>query len=188
MGGSIDRANLRLSQIIRDGLRAEFGKRTIQEVVSGDRDQIIQATARQTAEQSGDFGIEIIDVRLKRIELQTEVRESVYQRMNAERTRIANQLRSEGAEEAEKIKANADRERVIILSNAQESSQIIRGRADAEALEIYANAHNLDSEFYDFFRSLEAYKQVFQSGLDNKLILDAESDFFKFFNVQESAK
>lgn len=185
VAGSIDGANQRMSRIMNDGLRSEFGKRTIQEVVSGERNEIMDIMQKKANDDTALFGVEIIDVRIKRIDLTKAVRDSVYDRMRAERARIAKEYRSEGEEEAEKIRAGADRERTVILADAYKQAQTIRGEGDASASKIYARAYNRNPEFYSFYRSLNAYRQTFSSGND-VLVLQPDSEFFRYFMQQKS--
>ncbi len=180
MGGDEGRASLRLQQVINDGLRAEFGKRTIQEAISGERGEIMRVITDQIAEQVKEYGIEVVDVRIKRIELPRDVSDSVYQRMRAERDRVAKELRSEGAEIAEKIRAEADRQRSVILAEAYREAEGLRGEGDARASEIYAQAYGKDPQFYALYRSLDAYKRVFDKRED-MLVLDPSAEFFKYF-------
>ncbi|MBT4974270.1 MAG: protease modulator HflC, partial [Gammaproteobacteria bacterium] len=181
-GGSMASANLRLAQNNQDALRSEFSKRTIIEVVSSQRDAIMASVKSKLKEIAEDeFGIEVIDVRIKRIELAQEVRNSVYSRMETERKSIANKFRSEGAEEAEKIQAFADKERTIILANAYRDSEKIRGNGDAISASNYAEAYSQDVDFYSFYRSLESYKKSFNQQGDI-LILNPDSEFFRYFN------
>lgn len=180
MAGSERNAGQRLSQVIKNGLRDEFGKRTIQEAISGERSQIMNVITAQIEEQTREFGIEVVDVRIKRIELPPEVSDSVYQRMEAERSRVAKDLRSRGAEAAERIRADADRQRTVILAEAYRDAEGLRGEGDARSAEIYASAFNKDAEFYELYRSLNAYKNVFSSEGD-VLVLDPTSEFFKYF-------
>ncbi len=180
MGGDERRAEQRLAQIIKNGLRDEFGKRTIQEAISGERAEIMNVITEQIEEQAKQFGIEVVDVRIKRIELPPEVSGSVYQRMEAERSRVAKELRSQGAEAAERIRADADRQRTVILAEAYRDAERLRGEGDAKAADIYAKAFNKDPKFYEFYRSLSAYKNVF-SNQGDVLVLDPNSEFFKYF-------
>ncbi len=180
MGGDERRAGTRLSQVIKNGLRDEFGKRTIQEAISGERAQIMDVITAQIEEQARQFGIEVVDVRIKRIELPSEVSDSVYDRMEAERARVAKDLRSRGAEAAERIRADADRQRTVLLAEAYRDAERIRGEGDGRAAETYAQAFKQDEKFYEFYRSLDAYKKVFTSAED-VLVLDPESEFFKYF-------
>lgn len=178
--GDERRADDRLRQIIQDGLRGEFGKRTIQEAISGERVEIMNVITSQIADEAKHFGIDVLDVRIKRVELPPEVSSSVYQRMEAERSRVAKDLRARGAEAAERLKADADRKRTVILAEAYRDSQRIRGEGDAKAADIYANAFGKDKEFYGFYRSLKAYRNVFDKPSD-VLVLDPDSEFFKYF-------
>ena len=180
MGGDERRAETRLSQIIKDGLRSEFGKRTIQEAISGERAEIMDIITQEIKTQVHAFGIEVVDVRIKRIELTPDVSNSVYARMEAERARVAKELRSRGAEAAERIKADADRQRTVILAEAYRDSERTRGEGDAKAAEIYAKAYQQDEKFYALYRSLNAYQSVFSSPQD-VLVLDPNSEFFQFF-------
>ena len=181
-GGAMASANLRLAQNNQDALRTEFSKRTIIEVVSDEREAIMASVKSKLKTIAEDeFGIEVVDVRIKRIELAQEVRNSVYSRMETERKSIANKFRSEGAEEAEKIQAFADKERTIILANAYRDSEKIRGEGDAISASYYAEAYNQDSDFYSFYRSLESYKKSFSEQGDI-LVLNPESEFFRYFN------
>lgn len=180
-GGDANTANLRFSQIIKQELRAQFARRTIQDVVSGERAQIMDILTSGTAQQAKGFGIEVVDVRIKRIELPDEVSESVYRRMTAERGRVAKELRSKGAKEAEIIKAEADKKRTIIFANANGEAERIRGEGEAKAAEIYAKAYQQDAEFYSFYRSLNAYKEAFRDS-NNLMVLKPDSEFFRFFS------
>lgn len=172
-------AQTRLQQTINDGLRAEFGNRTVHEVVSGERDQIMDLMRVKANEDAKTIGVEVIDVRLKRVDLPQEVSEAVYRRMEAERKRVANELRSTGAAESEKIRADADRQREVIIAEAYRDSQRIKGEGDARATSIYARAYEPNAEFYSFYRSLEAYKQSFKNRND-VLVLEPNSDFFRY--------
>jgi membrane protease subunit HflC len=172
-------AQTRLQQTINDGLRAEFGNRTVHEVVSGERDQIMDLMRVKANEDAKTIGVEVIDVRLKRVDLPQEVSEAVYRRMEAERKRVANELRSTGFAESEKIRADADRQREVILAEAYRDSQRIRGEGDARATSIYARAYEPNAEFYAFYRSLEAYKQSFKNRND-VLVLEPNSEFFRY--------
>ena len=184
-GGAMSSANLRLAQNTQDALRSEFSKRTIIEVVSDEREAIMASVKEKLkAIAEDEYGIEVIDVRIKRIELSQEVRNSVYTRMETERKGLANKYRSEGAEEAEKIQAFADKERTIILANAYRDSEKIRGNGDAISASNYAEAYNQDVDFYSFYRSLESYKKAFNQQGD-VLILNPDSEFFRYFNPSE---
>ena len=181
-GGAMAQANLRLAQNNQDALRSEFSKRTIIEVISDEREAIMASVkAKLKAIAEDEYGIEVVDVRIKRIELSQEVRNSVYSRMETERKGLANKYRSEGAEEAEKLQAFADKERTIILANAYRDSEKIRGEGDAISASNYAKAYSQDSEFYSFYRSLESYKKSFSEQGDI-LVLNPDSEFFRHFN------
>lgn len=177
--GDEAQAERRLSQTVNDGLRAEFGKRTIHDVVSGERTQIMDILRQRADKDSRQMGIQILDVRLRRVDLPKEVSESVYQRMEAERKSVANELRSQGAAAAEKIRADADRQREVIIAEAFREAQKIKGEGDAKAAETYALAFGKNPEFYAFYRSTEAYKNSFKSKSDI-IVLDQSSDFFKY--------
>ena len=180
-GGNLARTNNRLAQIIKTGLKSEFSKRSIKDVVSGERSEIMTSIAKLAKKDIGDFGIEIIDVRIKRIDLSQEVSNSVYRRMQAERNRVAKEFRSKGAEEAEIIQAAADKKRTIILANAYRDSEIIRGEGDAISAGNYAQAYNQNADFYSFYRSLESYKKSF-SGQNDIMVLNPNTEFFRHFN------
>lgn len=183
-GGNEGRARLRLAQIIRDRLRDEFARRTLTEVISVERGALMERLTDNANQRVGDLGIEVVDVRIKRIELTTEVLDSVFDRMRTERTEYANELRSLGREQAELITATADREVRVLLAEAQRDAERTRGEGDAEATRIYAEAYNRDTEFYRFGRSLQAYSQAFGSGQDT-LVLDPDSEFFEYFRDQQ---
>ncbi len=180
-GGSIAKANSNLTQIIKTGLKSEFSKRTIVDVVSGERAEIMENIAKLAKSDVGEFGISVIDVRIKRIDLSQEVSNSVYRRMQAERERVAKDFRSKGAEEAEIIRAAADRERTIILANAYRDSEKIRGEGDATSANNYAKAYSQNSSFYSFYRSLESYNKSFNNQNDI-LVLNPNTEFFRHFN------
>lgn len=179
-GGDAVRANLRMSQIIKDGLRGEFAKRTINEAVSGERQEIMNTITAQANKQAEPFGIEIVDVRIKRIDFPSDISDSVYRRMRSERQRVAKDLRSRGAEEAEKIRAEADRQRTVISADAYRDAETLRGEGDATATDIYAKAYGRDLEFYSLYRSLNAYRTTFASKSDI-LVIEPNSEFFKYF-------
>ena len=179
VGGDEARAQTRLSQTVNAGLREEFGKRTVHDVVSGERDNIMELMRGKADQDARKIGVQIVDVRVKRVDLPQEVSESVYRRMEAERKRVANELRSEGAAEAEKIRADADKQREIIVAEAYREAQRVKGTGDAKAAAIYAEAFNANSEFYAFYRSLEAYRQSFKSKND-VLVLEPSSEFFRY--------
>jgi membrane protease subunit HflC len=174
------RAQTRISQTINSALREEFGKRTVHDVVSGERDQIIEVVRKKVEEDVSRIGVQIVDVRLKRIELPGEVSESVYRRMEAERKSVASELRSQGFSEAEKIRAEADRDREVIIAEAYRAAQRIKGEGDAKASAIYAKAFGDNPEFYAFYRSMEAYRSSLKSKSD-VLVLEPTSEFFKYF-------
>jgi membrane protease subunit HflC len=178
--GDPRRAGLLLYQKVNDGLRSEFGKRTVQEVVSGERGAIMKSVTRIANERGLDLGMEILDVRLKRIDLPTEVSSNVYERMRSERSRVAREFRARGDKESITIRADADRQRTVISAEAYRDAQKLRGAGDAAAAEIYAEAYNADPEFYNFYRSLDAYKSSFNSKNDI-LLLRPDSEFFKYF-------
>jgi modulator of FtsH protease HflC len=178
-GGDLTRAELRLSQGINEDLRAEFGQRTLSEVISGEREKIMTNLTAKADKDARNIGIEVLDVRLKRVDLVKEISTDVYNRMDSERKRVANELRSTGAGEAEKIRADAERQRDIILANAYRDAQKVRGEGDAEAARIYAAAYGRNPEFYAFYRSMEAYQKSFRNRND-MMVLDPTSDFFKY--------
>ena len=181
-GGDEERAKRLLSQRVDTGLRNEFGIRTVKEVVSGERDQLMNSLATsldKIAQQ--ELGVEVIDLRVKKIDLPFEVSDSVYNRMRTERERLARELRAQGNEVAEKIRATADKDKTIILADAYREAEETRGLGDAKATATYAEAYTKDPEFYDFTRSLKAYQATFQSKGDI-LIIDPDSDFFKYLN------
>jgi membrane protease subunit HflC len=180
VSGDITAAQRRLAQRVNNSLREEFGKRNVQDVVSGDRSQIMNVVQQATDEQAREIGVEVVDVRLKRVDLVDEVSEAVYQRMEAERSRVAKELRSQGAEEAERIRSDADRQRQIIVANAERDGQKLRGQGDADATRIYAEAFGRDDSFYGFYRSLNAYETTF-SNKGDLLVLEPDSEFFKYF-------
>ncbi len=179
VGGDEVRAQTRLMQTVNDGLRAEFGKRTVHDVVAGERDKIMEILRQKANLDASKIGVQVLDVRLKRVDLPQEVSESVYRRMEAERKRVANELRSTGSAEAEKIRADADRQREVILAEAYRDAQQIKGEGDAKASSIYAAAYGQSPEFYSFYRSMEAYRQSFKSKGD-VMVLEPSSDFFKY--------
>lgn len=170
----------RLAAIVNPGLRAEFGSRTIRQVVSGERNEILDALETRVKDKVSELGVEIVDVRVKRVDLPKDVSESVYQRMRAERTRVASDLRARGAEEAERIRANADREATVTLANAYRDAEKLRGEGDAKAAEVYSKAYGEDAEFYTFYRSLNIYKEAFGTR-DNVLVLEPDGELFKYF-------
>ena len=172
-------AEARISQTVNDALRAEFAKRTVHDVVSGERDKIMETVADKVDKDVKGIGVEVVDVRLKRVDLVPEISSDVYRRMESERKRVANELRSTGSAEGEKIKADADRQKQVIVAEAYRDAQRIKGEGDAQATRIYAEAYGRNPEFYSFYRSLEAYR----SSLRNKsdvMVLEPNSDFFKY--------
>ena len=179
VGGDEVRAKTRLMQTVNSSMREEFGKRTIHEVVSGEREQIMNVLREKTDADARKIGVQVLDVRLKRVDFPQEISESVYRRMDAERKRVANELRASGAAEGEKIKADADKQREITLAQAYREAQKTKGEGDAKASALYAAAFGRDPEFYAFYRSLEAYKQSFKNKSD-VMVLDANSPFFKY--------
>jgi membrane protease subunit HflC len=187
-GGDIQAAETRLSQTVNNDLRAEFGNRTVHDLVSGERDKVMEIMRDKADHDAASIGIKVIDVRLKRVDLPTDVSESVYRRMEAERKKVANELRSTGAGDAEKIKADADRQREIIIAEAYRDAQTAKGEGDAKAAAIYAKAFNQNPEFYSFTRSLDAYQKTFKNKSD-VMLLDPNSDFFKYLkNAGKAAK
>ena len=181
-GGQLGALRTLLTQRVDEGLRNQFGKRTVQDVISGERDELMKAlTADLNKVANAELGVEVIDVRVKKIELPSEVNDSVYNRMRTERERLAQELRAEGNEIAEEIRANADKERTVILADAYKTAEIIKGEGDADATSTYAEAFNKNPEFYEFTRSLSAYQSTFQNKSD-VLLIDPESDFFKYLD------
>jgi membrane protease subunit HflC len=178
--GDERQANLRLLQIIKNGLQLEFDQRTIRQVVADDRVAMMESLTLKGNEQVADFGIEIVDVRIKQIELPQDVRSSVFERMRAERERIAKEHRAQGQEAAKGIRAVAERERTVLLAEAQRDSEILRGEGDARATDIYARAFGKNQEFYQFYRSMKAYRTALANGQD-VLVLEPDSEFFKYF-------
>jgi len=174
------RAQTRIKQTVSGTLRDEFGVRGLHEVVSGEREQIMSRVRQKTEQDLQRIGVEIIDVRLKRVDLPPDVSESVYRRMEAERKRIANELRSTGAAEAEKIRADAERQREVILAEAYRDAQRVRGEGDGKSAGIYAAAFNQNPEFYAFYRSMEAYRSAFR-GRNDVMLLEPNSDFLRYF-------
>ena len=177
--GNESEAARRLRQTISGALRDEFGARTVHEVVSGERDSVMGRVREKADQDLRRIGVEIVDVRLKRVDLPQEVSESVYRRMEAERKRIANEQRSTGAAESERIRADADRQREVILAEAYRDAQRVKGEGDAKAASTYAQAFRQDAEFYSFYRSMEAYRSTFQ-GRSDLLLLEPSSDFFRY--------
>ena len=183
VAGDIDQANLRLDQIIKDLFRSEFGKRNIKQLVSTDRSEIRELLIKNSKSLAAALGMAIVDVQVMRIDLPEEVSSSVFRRMEAERERVAREFRSEGAEAAERIRADADRQRVVTLANAYRDAEKLRGEGDATAAEIYAKAYSQDSDFFGFYRSLNAYKKTLTSS--STLVLEPNSDFFQYFKSKK---
>ena len=173
-------AQSRLSQIIKDGLRNEFARRTIKQAVSGERGEIMSAINESSKGIASALGIDVVDVRLSRIDLPDEVSDSVYDRMRAERARIAKELRAQGKEASERIRASADRQREVILAEAYKEAQQTRGVGDAKAAAVFAGAYNKNAEFYAFYRSMEAYRNSFKDKGD-LMVIEPDSDFFSYF-------
>lgn len=180
-------ARVRLAQTINSSIRDEFGNRTVHDVVSGERDNIMEIMRQKANADARKIGVEVVDVRLKRVDLPQEVSESVYRRMEAERKRVANELRSTGAAEAEKIRADADRQNEVILAEAYRDAQKIMGQGDAQATAIYAEAFQKDAKFYEFYRSLDAYKKSFKNKEDI-LVVEPSSEFFKYMKSASDPK
>ncbi len=179
-GGNPLIANQRLSVVVVKVLRDEFGKRTVHQVVSGERAEIMETMRVSTSAQAGELGIEIVDVRIKRVDLPEKVSQSVFQRMATERQQVAKKFRSEGEELAREIRAQADREERVILAEAEREAQKLRGNGDAVATETYASAYGQDSEFYSLYRSLDAYRNTFSNPSD-VLLLEPNTQFFRYF-------
>lgn len=186
-GGNELLASQRLLEILKDGIRGEFAKRTVPQVVAAERRELLDAMLAGAREDASSLGIEIVDVRVKRIEFSDEVSESVFNRMRQERARIAAELRAQGAENAEQIKADADRQRTVILATAYRDAEKVRGEGDAAAAEIYANAYRKNPEFFSFYRSISAYRRSF--GQPNDIVvLDAKSDYFRYLNQADGKR
>ncbi len=185
--GDETRAATRLKQTISGGLQAEFGSRTVHDVVSGEREKIMQEVRDKADQDLRRIGVEIVDVRLKRVDLPQEVSESVYRRMEAERKRVANELRSTGSAEAERIRADADRQREVILAEAYRDAQLVRGEGDAKAAATYAQAFTQNPEFYSFYRSMEAYRASFR-GKGDLMLVEPNSDFFRYLKDAAGGK
>ncbi|MBU1222621.1 MAG: protease modulator HflC [Gammaproteobacteria bacterium] len=186
VGGDETRAQIRLNQTVNDGLRAEFGKRTINEVVSGRREEIMGIIRAKADGDARKIGVQVVDVRIKRVDLPETVSENVYRRMEAERKQVANELRSTGAAEAEKIKADADKQKDVIVAEAYRDAQRVKGEGDAKASAVYASAYGKNAEFYAFYRSMQAYRESFKSKSD-VMVLDPSSDFFKYMKNPRAA-
>jgi membrane protease subunit HflC len=186
-GGNEAFASQRLLEIMKDGIRGEFAKRTVPQVVAAERRELLDAMLAGARQEAGSLGIEIVDVRVKRIEFSDEVSDSVFNRMRQERARIAAELRAQGAESAEQIRADADRQRTVIIATAYRDAEKVRGEGDASAAQIYANAYRKNPEFYAFYRSLSAYRR--SMGQSNDLVvLDAESEFFRYLKQADGGR
>jgi membrane protease subunit HflC len=180
LGGDEQRAQDRMSQIVKAALNEEITKRTVREVISGERGKVMTALQVKVETEAKQIGLEIVDIRLKRVDYVEQINNSVYDRMKSERVRVANELRSTGSAESEKIRADADRQRTVILAEAYRDAEKIRGEGDAKASQIYALAFSQNPEFYKFYRSLEAYRASFKSRHD-VVVMDPSSEFFKYF-------
>lgn len=179
-GGDESRTQDRLAQIVKAALNEEITKRTVREVISGERNAVMAAVNRKVSEEGKQLGLEIIDVRLKRVDYVEQISASVFDRMRAERTRVANELRSTGFAESEKIRADADRQRTVILAEAYREAEGIRGKGEAQATQIYGQAFNQNPEFFRFYRSLEAYRNSFKDRND-VMVIEPNSEFFRYF-------
>lgn len=180
VSGDERRAEQRLMNVVRDGLRAEFNKRTVDDVVAGQREQVMESLRQNADKDARSIGIEVIDVRLKRVDYSEEAESSVFDRMRSERTRVANERRSIGAAVKEQIQADAEKQRDILVSQAYRDAQRVKGEGDAKAAAIYAQAYSLNPEFYAFYRSMDAYKESFK-GKEDVLVVDQNSEFFRYF-------
>ena len=186
-GGDEQRTQNRMAQIVKAALNDEITKRTVSEVISGNRDEMMAAVKNKMARETEHIGVEIIDVRLKRVDYVEQINHSVFERMKSERTRVANELRSIGEAESEKIRADADKQRTVILAEAFRDAEKIKGEGDAKAARIYASAFGKNPEFYRFYRSLEAYKESFKNRKDI-LVVDPSSEFFRYMKHPKGAK
>jgi len=173
-------AQNRMAQSVKASLSEEISKRTVREVISGERGKVMDGILKKVSEEAKQIGVEIVDVRLKRVDYVDQINASVFERMKSERARVANELRSTGAAESEKIRADADRQRTVILAEAYRDAEQVRGEGDAKASQIYAQAFGQNPEFYKFYRSLEAYRSSFKTRND-MLVIDPNSEFFKYF-------
>ncbi|XLZ70474.1 protease modulator HflC [Massilia sp. SR12] len=186
-GGDDNRAGDRMQQIVKAALNDEITKRTVREVISGQRGKVMESIRSKVVDEAKQIGVEIVDVRLKRVDYVEQINNSVYERMKAERVRVANEARSTGSAESEQIRADADKQRTVILAEAYREAEKIKGEGDAKASQIYAEAFGRNPEFYKFYRSLEAYRSSFKSKADVMLV-DPQSDFFKYFKNPGSGK
>lgn len=184
VAGDVDQANIRLEQIVKDASRSEFSKRDIKELVSTDRSIIREELIKNITPLAAELGMQIVDVQVKRIDLPPDVSHSVYSRMEAERARVAREFRSQGAEAAERIRADADKQREIILADAYRDAEKLRGEGDAKAADVYAESYGQDVEFFSFYRSMNAYQQTFNSS-DDMIVLEPDSDYFQYFKKQK---
>ncbi|AGP87313.1 protease modulator HflC [Alteromonas mediterranea] len=185
-GGNKLQAEALLKQKVNNGLRSEFGTRTIAQIVSGERSALMNQAMEQASTSSDELGIEIVDVRVKQINLPTEVSNSIFQRMRAERAAVAREHRSEGQEQAEVIKANIDAKVTVMLADAERNARQLRGEGDAIAAQIYADAYSQNADFYSFLRSMDAYKKSFNSKQD-VMVIAPDSDFFKYMNQSKGS-
>ncbi len=185
-GGDEGRARDRLGQIVKAALNDEITKRTVREVISGERGKVMEAIRTKVVAEANLIGVEIVDVRLKRVDYVEQINNSVYDRMKSERVRVANELRSTGSADSEKIRADADKQRTVILAEAYSDAEKIRGEGDAKASQTYAEAFGKNPEFYKFYRSLEAYRATFKTHGD-VMVIDSSSDFFKYFKNSGAA-
>ena len=186
ISGDRDRAVTRMGQIIKAALNEEITRRTTHEVVSGEREKVMAGIKQKVADDAKQIGVEIVDVRLKRVDLLPEISDSVYRRMEAERHRVANELRSTGSAESEQIRADADRQREVILAEAYRDAERTKGEGDARASAVYAQAFSQSPEFYAFYRSLEAYRKSFR-GKGDVFVVDPSTDFFKFMKTPDGS-
>ncbi|MEH8016889.1 protease modulator HflC [Rheinheimera muenzenbergensis] len=183
-GGNTAQAEVLLKQYINNGLRTEFGARTIPEIVSGERTQLMQSALQQAGEASKELGIEVVDVRVKQINLPQEVSSSIFARMEAERHAVAREHRSRGMEEAEIIRADVDARVTVMLADAERNSRTVRGDGDAQAAKVYAEVYNKNAEFYSFIRSLDAYRNSFKNK-DDIMVIQPDNDFFKYMKTDK---
>lgn len=186
-GGNTSQAEVLLKQYINNGLRTEFGTRTIQEIVSGERTQLMQSALVQAGQAANELGIEVIDVRVKQINLPDEISSSIFARMRAERQAVAREHRSRGMEESDIIRADVDARVAVMVADAERNSRTVRGQGDAEAAKVYADTYNKNAEFFSFVRSLEAYRNSFRSK-DDILVVQPDNDFFKYMKSDKVQK
>lgn len=186
-GGDENRAGDRMQQIVKAALNDEITKRTVREVISGQRGKVMESIRSKVVDEAKQIGVEIVDVRLKRVDYVEQINNSVYERMKAERMRVANEARSTGSAESEQIRADADKQRTVILAEAYREAEKIKGEGDGKASQIYAEAFGRNPEFYKFYRSLEAYRSSFKSKADVMLV-DPQSEFFRYFKSSGAGK